>query len=110
MTGAGTAGSIARETIVRDLAQIVSDIIQDWDLDFSGGIREDTRLVGDLGFQSIDVVMLIGEIHRHYGRRDLPFERLLVRDGGYAGEIRIGEVADFLAENLDAAAAGRDGR
>ena len=92
---------IARDAIVRELVALVADVVRDWDLDLSGGVREDTRLVADLGFQSIDVVMLIGEIHRHFGRRNLPFERLLVRDGRYAPEIRVAEVADFLAAHLN---------
>ena len=89
-----------RADIVRDLAALLADVIQDWDLGFTGGIQEDTRLVADLGFQSIDVVMLIGEIQRHYNRRSLPFERLLIREGGYVGEIRLGDLADFLVEQL----------
>lgn len=109
-----TAPAPPRAAIVYDLIRLIGDVVQDWDLDLSGGLREETRLVADLGFQSIDVVMLIGEIHRLYGRRNLPFERLLVRGGSYAPEIRISEVADFLVAHLgpagDGAGAGTDGR
>ena len=104
-----TAGSPAREAIVGDLLQIIGDIVQDWDLDFSGGLSAETRLVTDLGFQSIDVVMLIGEIHKHFDRRNLPFERLLIRDGRYVPEIRIADLADFLVEQMGPAAGPRPG-
>ena len=108
MTAGRTGAPVPRETILADLLQIVSDIVQDWDLDFSGGLGPKTRLVGDLGFQSIDVVMLIGEIQKHYDRRNLPFERLLLRDGRYVAEVRIEDVADFLHEHLGTAGAARD--
>lgn len=92
------------ETITKDLIQILTDMTQDWDVDFSGGISGQTRLVADLGFESIDVVMLIGEIHRHYNRRNLPFERLLLKDGGYVDDIRVSSLAEFLSVELQAGA------
>jgi acyl carrier protein len=98
----GSAGApVSRQSIVADLVKMIADITQDWDLDFGGGITEETRLVSELGFQSIDVVMLVGEIHKHYGRRNLPFEKLLMVDGRYAEEIRISEMADFLDRQLN---------
>ncbi len=93
--------AVGRQAIVADLTGMIADITQDWDLDFSGGITESTGLVADLGFQSIDVVMLVGEVHKHYGRRDLPFEKLLVTGGGYAREITVRDLADFLHLHLN---------
>jgi acyl carrier protein len=104
VTSAHAGDSISRETILGDLLQMIADIVQDWDLDFAGGLRPGTRLVADLGFQSIDVVMLIGEIQKHYDRRTLPFERLLIQEGRYVPEIRIADVADFLYGHLGAPA------
>jgi acyl carrier protein len=88
------------ETILKDLIEILSDMTRDWDTDFSGGITGDTRLVADLGLESIDVVMLIGEIHRHYNRRNLPFERVLLKDGRYVDDVRVSALAEFLHEQL----------
>jgi acyl carrier protein len=90
------------ETIVKDLVGILSDMMQDWETEYSGGIGADTRLVADLGFESIDVVMLIGEIHRHYNRRNLPFEQLFVRGGRYVDDVTVGAVAQFLHAELGA--------
>ena len=53
--------------------------------------------------------MLVGEIHKHYKRRNLPFERLLLVDGRYADEIRIGAIADFLHVELNGAKSPGDG-
>jgi len=104
VTSSHGTGSISRETILSDLLRMIADIVQDWDLDFAGGLSPGTRLVSDLGFQSIDVVMLIGEIQKHYDTRNLPFERLLIRDGRYVPEIRIADVADFVHVHLGAPA------
>lgn len=104
MTDGGITGPVSRKEIVADLVQMIGDITQDWDLDFDGGITERTRLISDLGFQSIDVVMLVGEVHKHYGRRNLPFERLLMVDGRYAEEISISDMADFLQVELNGGA------
>ncbi|HET6372216.1 MAG TPA: acyl carrier protein [Candidatus Polarisedimenticolia bacterium] len=101
MTHASPAPPIEREKILADLIGIIADIVQDWDLDFSGGITPETRLVADLGFQSIDIVMLMGEIHKHYDRRNLPFEGLLLSGGKYVDEIRIKSIADFLLTHLN---------
>jgi hypothetical protein len=54
--------------------------------------------MGDLEFESIDIVALIVEIERKYQRRDWPFEKLLMVDGRYVDELLVREVADFLYE------------
>jgi acyl carrier protein len=94
------------ETIEKDVIQILTDMTQDWDTEFAGGIGADTRLVADLGFESIDVVMLIGEVQRHYNRRKLPFERLFVKEGGgFVDDVRVSALARFLHRELAGGAA-----
>lgn len=97
MTGNEAHG---REELLRDLAGILKDLTGDWDTEFSGAIGADTRLIGDLAFESIDVVQLIVAVEERYGRRDLPFEELLMVDGRYVDEITVGEMADFLHRRL----------
>lgn len=106
MTDGAAAGHHSRQEIVDELVHMISDITQDWDLEFDGGVSEGTGLVSDLGFQSIDVVMLVGEIHKHYRRRNLPFEKVLLVDGRYAEEIRVSDLADFLHVHLNNGAGG----
>ncbi len=88
------------ETVLKDLIQILTDMTADWDTEFSGGMTADTRLVADLGFESIDVVMLIGEIQRHYQRRNLYFERLFLADGRYVDDVALGALAAFVHARL----------
>jgi acyl carrier protein len=100
MTIATQSGVSGRTTVFQDLVGILQDMTGDWDLQFEGGIGEETLLIGDLGFESIDVVQLVVAIEEHYGRRDLPMGELLMSDGRYVTDLRVGAVVDFLAKNL----------
>lgn len=88
----------------RDLEQetiaILKDITKDWDSGFDGGITADTKIVGDMGFESIDVVILVTAIETHFNRRDLPFENLLMTEGRYVDDLSVREIAAFLAQHV----------
>ena len=90
-----------REAIRRELTLILEDMTRDWELTFSGGIKPDTCLIGDLTFQSIDIVQLLVAIEEHFKRRTMPFETLLMSDGRYVDELRVGQVVDFLHEQMN---------
>jgi acyl carrier protein len=97
----GAAGTLSKGAIFNDMVGILKNMTSDWDTGYEGEIIADTRVIGDLGFESIDVVQLVVAIEEHYQRRDLPFERLLMEDGHYVDEVKVGKVVDFLAENLN---------
>ncbi|HUJ78998.1 MAG TPA: acyl carrier protein [Nitrospiria bacterium] len=88
--------SIDRQSILNDIIHIISDMTQDWENELSGPISGETCLIKDLGFESIDVVMLTGEIHRYYTRKKFPFERLFISQGRYVDDVRISTLVDFL--------------
>lgn len=92
-----------REAILADLTRIIEEITGDWETGFTGGIKPDTRLIADLGFESIDVVHLVVTLEEHYRRSDLPFDKILMRDGRYVDDLTLGALADFLHGQLDAA-------
>lgn len=87
---------MSREKIENELKNLLTEMTSDWDMDFDGEIGNDTRLIGDLSFESIDVVQLVSQIETHYGRKDLPFEELLMNDGKYVEDLTVGQVAEFL--------------
>jgi acyl carrier protein len=68
------------------------------DREYSGPIGVDTRLFGDLGLASIEVVLLAERLEQFYGRR-LAFGPFLagLRDRG-ADDLELGEVVDFLRQ------------
>jgi acyl carrier protein len=86
----------------RDVVAIVMDMV-DWDIGLDRPVTGTTRLVGDLGFQSLDIVMLILAIEGRYQRQDLPFDEVLMVDGEYVTDLTIEELADFLAVHVGGA-------
>lgn len=93
--------TVDRQAIVQDLVQILESMTADWDMEFGGGISDDTMLIADLGFESIDVVQLVVALEEHYQRRDLPFGELLMEEGRYVTDLRVGAAVDFLVKFLN---------
>lgn len=92
--------SIVKQAILEKVIQIVKDITCDWELDYDGKIDQNTRLVEDLGFASLDIIQFIVAIEEGFQRRDLPFEKLLLKEGRYVDELSIHEIADFIESNF----------
>jgi len=87
--------------ILEDLVAMLEDMTSDWDTEYDEGITLQTRLIGDLEFESIDVVQFILDIEERYQRRKLPFEKLIMRDGRYVDEILVSDAVDFLHQELN---------
>ncbi|MEC9361857.1 MAG: hypothetical protein ACPHN2_16185 [Sinimarinibacterium flocculans] len=62
-------------------------------------MSRDTRLLADLGFESIDIIQLVVAIQEEILRSKLSFDRLLMKDGRYVDDLSIGQIADYLAAN-----------
>lgn len=86
----------------QDAIEMINDLTSDWDTGLDEGITPETRLVADLGFESLDVVYLVTAIEQRYGRRDLPFEELLMTEGRYVDDLTVSQVASFLSASLGA--------
>jgi len=95
-------GSVSRDVVLKQLVEVLEDMTSDWDIEFSGKIAEDTFLVRDLAFESIDVVHLIVTLGQLYDEKDLGFERILIQDGRYVSDLSVTQIADFLTEVLAA--------
>jgi acyl carrier protein len=90
-----------REAILLRVMDIVREMIQDWDRDdLTTPLTEDTQLVADLGYQSLDVVVLTAAMSRMLNRKDIPFERLLLVGGRPIPDLSLGALADFLWEQV----------
>ena len=91
----------SEQTIRTNITEILQDMTADWDTDFSGPIGPETKLVDDLGFESIDIVQFIVAIEEHFQRRGLPWEEILMSDGRYVDEIKVGDTAALLFPHLN---------
>jgi acyl carrier protein len=96
----GISLPLVRDEVVTRLVAILEHITSDWDLGLSGQIEERTRLVADLEFESIDVVMFIIAIEQEFGRTDLGFDQLLLVDGEYVEDLTVAEVATFVIQRV----------
>lgn len=92
--------TVTSEQLVGKLAELLEDFTQDWDNEFEGEMTRQTRLLADLGFESIDIIQLVVAIEEMVGKRKLPFNELLMRDGRYVDDLSIGQIADFLVTKL----------
>ena len=86
----------SKEKISKEIIEILEDMTSDWDMDLSGPIGLNTKLIEDLEFESIDVVQFIVAIEECYKRRDFPFEKLIMEDGRYVDEIKVEDAVNFL--------------
>ncbi len=75
--------------------------------EYSGDINPDTLFFGDLGFASIDAVLL-GEMIQERFNCEFPFhEALAALAKAGASDLPVGQLADFLRAHLQDASAGR---
>jgi acyl carrier protein len=87
--------------VENQLTELVAEIVNGWGYDMPDDTRSATRFVADLGFQSVDLVMLMLAIESHWEVSGIPFERLLLVDGSrYLDELSIGDLSQFLEDEL----------
>jgi acyl carrier protein len=97
-------GARSLDQITQEVITILKDITSDWDIDsFDGEITADTRLVKDLSFESIEIVQLMVALEQHFQVKNLASEKLLMKDGNYVPDQRVGDIAGFLQGELAAA-------
>ena len=81
------------------LIALLKDFTQDWDNELDGTMTRDTRLLADLGFESIDIIQLVVAIQEEVVKKKISFDKLLMKDGRYVDDLSIGMIADYLAAN-----------
>jgi acyl carrier protein len=92
------------EVILTDVLGLLNQLARDWE--YSGEITADTLLFADLGFESIDAVVLASFVQEHYGR-PFPFPQLLAEIGERdIKDLRISELVAFIHSHLTTASAG----
>ena len=92
--------SLTKTDIQPRVISVLNDVTMDWDLELPEGIGSSTRLMEDLGFESIDVVQLVVSLEQEFDRKSLPFEQLFMQEGDYVPELTVDQVTGFLEQNL----------
>jgi acyl carrier protein len=90
-----------RDVILTNVMNAARGLIQGegWERAFADPITAETLLVGDLGCQSLDIIVLVADLSRRLGRHDFPLEKLLQVEGKPVTDISLGTLADFLWEH-----------
>lgn len=86
--------------IQSQIISLLNDMTQDWDLDTGMEIGPGTALMGDLSFESIDMVQLAVALEQSFDKKGLPFEELFMREGDYVDELHVSEVVDFISRHV----------
>lgn len=93
--------NLSKESILQNIIGILKDMTCDCDMELSGPIGSDTKLIAELEFSSIDIVQFVVAIEQCFKRRGFPFEKLVMTDGRYVDEIKVNEVVDFIYKHLN---------
>jgi acyl carrier protein len=87
-----------RETILPAIISMIENLVQDWDL--TEPVYAETRLVADLGFESIDLIQMVAALEREFGRPKSSFAELLIIDGRYVDDLTVGQVAEAVGARI----------
>jgi len=99
----------SRQEILDYLLQKMGELTADWD--YPDPVRPESLLFTELGFESLDAVVLCTAIQEHY-QTPMPFAELLAEIGQQQRDLSIKELADFVDTHLGgpAEASGITGR
>jgi acyl carrier protein len=87
-------------TIQSAVAEIITEMLSELDLESDDPIRSPTRLIADLGFASVDFIQLIVQLEGHFQRK-FGFHDLIMPNGHYVEDLTVGELIAFLQNRLE---------
>ena len=85
------------------VVKTLNELTQDWDiLDQRDEvcIRPETKLMEQLGFESIDVVQLVVALEKEFDKKGMPFEQLFMSNGVYVDDITVSDITLFIESQL----------
>jgi len=91
--------------VLAGVLEMMDQLADDWE--YSGEIMPGTYLLGDLGLESLDLVVLGTMIQQRYGR--MPFAEFLAEIGQRPVEERdltVGELVAYVSQHRGAGAGG----
>jgi phosphopantetheinyl transferase/acyl carrier protein len=87
----------SRQEILDYLLQKMGELTEDWD--YPDPVHPESRLFTELGFESLDAVVLCTAIQEHY-HTPMPFAELLAEIGQQRRDLSIKELTDFVDTHL----------
>ena len=89
----------SRQEILDYLLQKMGELTADWD--YPDPVSPESKLFTELGFESLDAVVLCTAIQEHY-QTPMPFAELLAEIGQQQRDLSIDELTDFVNTHLGA--------
>jgi acyl carrier protein len=89
-----------KETIQSLVLKLIEEMSAEWGLERDQPIDPACQLIADLEFSSVDFVQLFVLIEEQV-KRKLGFHDLLMVDGKYIDDLRVGELVDFIEGKLN---------
>jgi phosphopantetheinyl transferase/acyl carrier protein len=87
----------SRQEILDYLLQKMGELTGDWD--YPDPVRPESKLFTELGFESLDAVVLCTAIQEHY-QTTMPFAELLAEIGQQQRDLSIDQLTDFVNTHL----------
>ncbi len=97
----------SRQDILDYLLQKMGELTEDWD--YTDPVRPESLLFTELGFESLDAVVLCTAIQEHF-KTPMPFAELLAEIGQQQRDLSINELTDFVDTHLAGSAAADSAR
>jgi acyl carrier protein len=86
--------------VLADVLDLMGQLAGDWE--YEGEITADTLLFADMGYESLDLVVLGTTLEERYGR--MPFADFLARLGQREiDDVSVGQLVEFVCEHAGAA-------
>ncbi len=93
-----------KQEVMNTVLSLLAQLASDWEYD--GEINADTYLFSELGFQSLDAVVLGNSLQERYGQ-PIPYADLLAEIGQREfNDVTVGEWVDFTFRHLKGDASG----
>ena len=96
----------SRQEILDYLLQKLGELAQDWD--YTDPIGPESLLFTELGYGSLEAVVLCTAIQEHY-QTPMPFAELLAEIGQQQRDLSLNELTDFVDTHLPGSAGADSG-
>ena len=90
---------LERSAVLATVIMTLGELIQD--LDIEEPIGPDTRVVADLGFESIDLIQMVAALEQAFRPRRISLVDMLVVDGRYRDDLRVTDIAEAIQMRIN---------
>jgi acyl carrier protein len=98
--GRATENAAGRPDTLTTVVATLEALVQDWDVEEPIGLE--TRVVADLGFESVDLIQMIAALEQAFRPPRISLVDLLVADGRYVDDLTVGQIVDGVSARLGA--------